>query len=313
MSYFFIILLTASLIYKKIFFLYLEQCSDKLDCFNCTLTFGCGWENNTCINYTNDIYNSSLLDTDNSTILYKELKYIKNLCFDTKAPYIPEKNYIYNELSNKYCGSNLLILNEGLLKKGYKIQLNNNTNIYGIPNLICEYILTHGRSRIDADIYINRSLSHDFLLFYTDGMDSSIQINYSSTLSIYELSLHSASFLFYSNKSFETSPFIIYLKIEELPEDSEILTYLFLAAIIGFIALAIAGIIFVRKCSMFFNFKKNNKKNNEIMKENIGNLSVISEKNLEENSKNEIEVDLQELKAIRQNNSSNNKEEKYNK
>ena len=322
MSNIFLILFIITLIYNKIVTLYLEDCSDKLDCFNCTLTPGCAWENRTCINYTDyeyyNITNHTLLDTDNSTILYQDLKYIRNICFDTKAPYLAEENYIYNELSDKYCGPNFLIVSDWRLKNGYKIQLNNNSDIYGTPNLICVYVITHGRNRIDVDIFINRSLSHDFLLFYSDDFDESIQINYSTTLSIYGMTINSGSFLFYSNKSFETSPFIIYFKLEEiLEEDSEVLTYLFLAAMIGFVVLAIVGIILVRKCSLFFNFKKNNKKNNRILEENKGNLSVISEKNVEENSKNDIDYDIQEIKKIKENkdgiNAENNNGDKNNK
>lgn len=298
MSNIFIIIL---LIVKNVLSLPLEECSELIDCFNCTLNRGCIWENKKCLNSTDNIYNDTLLNTDNSTILYQDLKYIRNICFDTKAPHIPEENYIYNEISTQYCGSNLFFLRDGNLLNGIRIELKNNSGLYGTPNLICEYIITHGRKRIDADIYINRSLSQDFLLFYSDDFDESIQINYSSTLSVYYTSINSASFLFYSNKTFETSPFLIYFKIEPLPEDSEVLTYLFLAAIIGFIALAVAGIIFVRKCSLFFKLNKKNKNEKEINEENEGNLSVISEKNVEENSKNDIDFDSQEIKAIKKN------------
>ena len=243
-----------------------------------------------------------LTNTDNSSILHYYLKTLRDICFDSKAPYIPEENYIYNELSDIYCGNNFITVYDSLLKNGYRIELNNNSNIYGIPNLLCEYVLTHGRQRIDVDIFINRTLSHDFLLFFSMDYHISCQINYSTTLSLYGLESKSFSFLYYSNKSFETSPFIIYFKIEEvLEEDSELLTYLFLAAIIGFIALAVVGIILVRKCSIFFNLKKNNKKNNEILEENKGELSVISEKNMEENSKSDIDFDSRELKKIKEN------------
>ena len=319
-----------------------KECSEITDCFNCTLTPKCLWENNSCIyntdcdNYTyynNDTYNfssdisynnyiscrenQSLLDTNDNLILHHNLKYLRNMCINSKAPYLPEKNYNYkyNELSDKYCGPNFLIVDDGFLKNGYKIQLNNNNNIYGTQNLLCEYIITHGRDKINVDIFINRSLSEDFLLFYSYEYDNNIRIKYSSTLIINGMQMSSASFLFYSNKTFETSPFIIYFILEE-SEESEVLTYLFLAATIGFVVLAIVGIILVRKCSIFFNLKKNNKKNNEIVEENKGELSIISEKNIEENSKNEMEFDSQEIKKIKENNSNinkDNKDEKENK
>lgn len=316
MSIIFILLFITTLISENIIFLCADNCSDIYDCYNCTLTPGCLWENRSCFNNTEEEENNtiSLTNTDNSTILHYNLKILRDICFDAKAPYLPEENYIYNEISDKYCGNNLLIIYDSLLKKGYRIELNNNSNIYGTPNLLCEYVLTHGRKRIDVDIFINRSLSQDFLLFYSLDYDMSCQINYSSTVSLNGLQANSFSFLYYSNKSFETSPFIIYFKIEEvLEEDSEVLTYLFLAAIIGFIVLAIVGIVIMRKCSIFFNLKKNNKKNNEILEENKGNLSVISEKNIEENSKNDIELDLQELKKIKENKDDINMEKKDNK
>ena len=155
-----------------------------------------------------------------------------------------------------------MFADDEFLKNGYKIQLTNNSNIYGAPNLLCEYVITHGKGLVNADIFINRSLSEDFLLFFSYEYDTNVRIKYSITYSITGISMNSASFLFYSNKSFETSPFVIYFKSVE-PDESEVLTYLFLAATIGFVALAIVGIILVRKCSIFFNLKKNNKKNNE--------------------------------------------------
>ena len=53
------------------------------------------------------------------------------------------------------------------------------------------------------------------------------------------------------------------------------------------------------------------------MEENKGNLSVISEKNVEENSKNDIDYDIQEIKKIKENkegiNAENNNGDKNNK
>ena len=207
-----------------------------------------------------------------------------------------------------------MFADDEFLKNGYKIKLTNNSNIYGTPNLLCEYVVTHGKGIVSADIFINRSLSEDFLLFFSYEYDANFRIKYSMTYSITGITMNSASFLFYSNKSFETSPFVIYFKSVE-PDESEVLTYLFLAATIGFVALAIVGIILVRKCSIFFNLKKNNKKNNEIVDENKGELSIISEKNIE-NSKNEMEFDFQEMKAIKEKTSNvikDNKDEKKNK
>ena len=324
MSNIFILLFIILLISKKIILQDKKECSEISDCFNCTLITECDWKNDTCINNSNcsnDVSNDincketlTLLGSDDNPVIWRDLNYLRNICFKSKAPYLPEENYRYDEISNKYCGPNFLIADDGFLKNGYKIQLTNNSNIYGAPNLVCEYVITHGNGLINADIFINRTLSEDFLLFFSYEYDANFRIKYSMTYSITGISMNSASFLFYSNKSFETSPFIIYFKSEE-PNESEVLTYLFLAANIGFVVLAIVGIILVRKCSIFFNLKKNNKKNNEIVDENKGELSIISEKNIE-NSKNEMEFDFQEMKAIKEKTSNvikDNKDEKKNK
>ena len=324
MSYAFILLLIISLITKKVLSIYISECSDNIDCFNCTLTQGCKWENNTCINfniteyneteYNSTEYNTTLLDPKSNKSLFYDLKYIRNTCFPDKVPNKPEENYIYNEISDKYCGNNFIIMDYGRLVKGYKIELKNNSDIYGLPNLICDYVLNHGQARLDVDIFINRSLSQDFLLYYSEDLDNNIQINYSTTLSLFHTNYNSASFLYYSNKTFETSPFIIYLRIYiYYEEESEVLTYLFLAANIGFVVLSIVGIIIVRKCSLFFKLKKSEiKDSGENINEIKGELSIISEKNIEENSRNEMEIDLGELKTIKGNTIDSPKDNKKN-
>ena len=310
MSYIYIFLITL-LISKNILCLYIKDCSDKYDCFNCTLSPGCVWLNKTCINSTEEQIYSSLLNSDNSTILFHDLKLLKYLCFETKPPYTPEENYKYEEISDKYCGNNIIILSSDKLHKGFDIKLKNNNGSYGTPKLLCEYILTHGNSRLDADIYINRTLSKNFLLFYTDDMEQYAHINYSTTLSIYGSSINSVSFFFYSNYTFETPPFIIYFKVEYIIDEVPAsLTYSFLAVILLFISLSIGGIIIIRKCSIVFHLNKDNKKDKGEIIENKENLSVIIEKNIEENSKNEIEVDSQELHKIKEKNEESKKDNK---
>ena len=315
MSYFFILIFLILLISKKVLSSCSEDCLSKHDCFNCSSVEGCVWENETCINYNeSSLYNSSeynltecnysLSDPNiNKDDLYLNLKYIRNTCFPDKVPNKPEEKYIYNELSDKYCGNNFIILNNHRLINGYKIELINNSGIYGTPNLLCEYVLNHGQSRIDVDIFINRTLSKDFSLFYSEDLLYNIYINYSTTLTVYSTDYYSVSFFYYSNKSFETSPFIIYFKVySDIEEETNALTYLFLAAMIGFVALTIIGIIIMRQCSLFFKLKKNDiKDNNENNINKNKELSIISEKNIEENSKNEIEIDLHELKQIKSN------------
>lgn len=119
-----------------------EECSSKYDCFNCTFLLDCQWKNNTCINITEEknitnislnnvdvsynhrIINQSnnetkmyrLFDTDNQTILFKNLKYLKNTCYEATNPFIVKENYFYDKILEKYCGKkNVIITNEMVL------------------------------------------------------------------------------------------------------------------------------------------------------------------------------------------------------
>ena len=314
MSYFFILILLISLISKKVLSSCFEDCLNKHDCYNCSSVGGCVWENETCVNYNDSsLFNSSNYKSTECNYslsdpnikkddLYQKLKYFRNTCFPDKVANKPEEKYIHNELSDKYCGNNFIILNNNRLINGYKIELKNNSGIYGTPNLLCEYVLNHGQMRIDVDIFINRTLSKDFSLFYSEDLLNNIYIDYSTTLTVYSIDYNSVSFFYYSNKTFETSPFIIYFKVYDVIEEEEgnnVLTYLFLAAMIGFVALTIIGIIIMRKYSLFFKLKKIEIKNN--INNRNKELSIISEKNIEENSRNEMEIDIRELKQIKSN------------
>ena len=120
-----------------------EECSSKYDCFNCTFLLDCQWKNNTCINITeeknitdislnnanvviwdhrkinqsnNETKMYRLFDTDNQTILFKNLKYLKNTCYEATNPFIVKENYFYDKILEKYCGKkNIIITNEMLL------------------------------------------------------------------------------------------------------------------------------------------------------------------------------------------------------
>ena len=262
-----------------------DQCSDILDCFNCTLSENCFWKNKTCI-YSSKPKNISLFKSNNKTTLFYNMKYLRNICYETKPPYIiNDKNIIFEE-NEKYCGNRKIILTNEVLLKGFKVQLNNVDEKYGISNILCEYIFTSGGWRHDVDIFINRSLSQDFLLFFLESGTKGLEVNYSKTITLSNTHIEPVSFLYYSNRTFDTPPFIINFKEYRYDDgDSLVLTILFLLLILGFIGGIVGSIIYVRKNSIFFdkNMKKYIKINiNQVKKENDENdneikLSVINE------------------------------------
>ena len=280
------IIFTIILIIKKINSQQ-DQCSDILDCFNCTLSENCIWKNKTCI-YSSKPKNISLFKSNNKTHLFYDMRYLRNICYETKPPYIINDNDIIFEEKEKYCGNRKIILTNEVILKGYRVQLNNVDEKYGISNILCEYIFISGGWRHDVDIYINRSLSKDFLLFYLESGTKGIEVNYSKTISLFTTLLEPVSFLYYSNRTFDTPPFIINFKEYRYEKsDSPVLTYLFLLLILAFIGGIIGSIIYVRKNSIFFdkNMKKYIKINiNQVKKENFDNdndneikLSAINE------------------------------------
>ena len=264
-----------------------DQCFDILDCFNCTLSQDCIWENNSCI-YSSIPKNISLFKSNNKTNLFYNMKYLRNICYETMSPYIINNNNRVFEENEKYCGNRKIILTNEILLKGHKIQLNKVDEKYGISNILCEYIFISGGFRHDVDIYINRSLSKDFLLFFMESGAKGLEVNYSKTIALYGTFLEPVSFLYYSNKTFNTPPFIINFKEYRYDNgDSPVLTVLFLLLILAFIGGIVGGIIYVRKNSIFFdkNMKKYIKINiNQAKKENDDNdndneikLSVVNE------------------------------------
>jgi len=284
------IIFTIILIIKKINSQQ-DQCSNILDCFNCTLSENCIWENKTCI-YSFKPKNISLFKSNNKEKLFNNMKYLRNICYETKAPYMINDNNIVFEENEKYCGKRKLILTNEVLLKGFKSQLNNVDEKYGIPNILCEYIFTSGGWKHEVDVYVNRSLSKDFLLFYLESGTKGLEVNYSKTIILYNTVFDPVSFLYYSNRTFDTPPFIISFKEYKYFGESQVMTYLFLLLVLSFIGGIIGGIIYVRKNSIFFdkNMKKYIKINaNQVKRENDDNevkLSVINKQLPPQNDNN---------------------------
>ena len=266
----------------KAYFDEIEECSSQYDCFNCTFLLDCQWINNTCINITEEENITSdetttdtiteteiisdeennitkiyrLFNTENPGILFIHLKYLKNSCYPSKIPFSVDENYIYDGISEKYCGKKNIIITNEMLLNGYKVQLENVDGKYGFKNIICHYIIISGSYRNDVDIYINNSYSKDFLFFYTSDYNNALYINYSMTLALNFPAFRHVSFLYYSNKTFDTSPFIIYVKDHKYP-DTSILDILFLLLLIFFVVSIFVSIVIVRYKSNFFNNNEN--------------------------------------------------------
>ena len=299
-----------------------DECIEQYDCFNCFMLFDCRWRNNQCINYTeemnitlndknitlNNTINETKLykifDTDNKTIIFNNLKYLKNSCYEAKIPFQITEKSNSDKFLEKYCGEKNIVITNEMLLNGHKIQLKKIDNRYGFSHIICQYIFISGGYRNDVDIFINRTLSKDFLFFYTTDYNKAMSINYSCTISLNNSALHSVSFLYYSNKSFDSPPFIIYLKDYKYPEKNY-LDILFLLLLIFFVVGISIAIIYVRYKSNFFNNNKyqklniqqKKKENNSEDNENKNNLSVINDKNNEDNTFKNLNVE-QEVKNI---------------
>ena len=292
----------------KIVQLQIEDCTEKHDCINCTLLIDCQWENNQCINInktirrslnnksnrkiSNTVYN--LFDLGNETTKFNNLKYLYNKCYHKISPYTVEDNSLYDITSEKYCGKKNIIITNEMLINGYNIKLNNVNGTYGYPHIICQYLFLSGSNRHDVDIYINNSYKEDFLLFYTGDYKDHIQINYTSTISLHSSCYKTVSFFYYSDKTFDISPFIIRFKDYKRASYS-ILQYFFLAGLILLMSAIIGGIIYIRNHSKILNKKImsyediNEQSNDFNNNKKDSNLEVISEKkNENKNSANDI-------------------------
>jgi len=288
----------------------LDECPDKLDCINCTFLVDCYWRNNECINitkeknvtldlnsnntnFTNFTKQYRLFETNNQTTIFNNFKYLKNSCYYKTFPYADEDKYLYDKLE-KYCGKKDIIITYEMLINGYEIKLNNVDGKYGYPHILCQYNFYSGNGRHDVDIYINKSLIKDFLFIFSYDYYSGKVINYTSTITLYSVGLRTVSFWYYSNRSFDSAPFIIYFKDYKYPSYS-ILDYLFLSFLIASVIIIIASIIYVRYNSKFFfkNKKKYEEITNESSKNKISinknelNLSEINEKKSDKNDEQE--------------------------
>ena len=246
--------------------IYYENCSEFNDCFNCTVIPTCRWiwSNQTCIsykpfvkNYSIPILNDSYID-NNITILSSYVNFIRKVCFLPYIPFMENNNsLIYNNISMEYCGQHHITtpLNEFSYK--FRIELNNMTGMYGLPNLLCEYIILSGPGSFDANIEINAEHSQEFFLLYSeDSLYFSSHINESRSFGIYATGRKANTFVYYGLESFNSSPFTITFKQKKMRKSSQTTGYVMIGIIILAFIVIVSSIIYIRNNSILFKDKK---------------------------------------------------------
>lgn len=238
-----------------------NSCYELLDCFNCSLIPTCRWvwENESCISFQkiNENYSISLLSNfKNINELSNHANFIRKSCIMSFSPYTKNDNYLeYNQISLKYCGLHYIINNNENINK-FKIEINNINGIFSIPNLFCEFIILSGPS-FDANIKINEKEINNFYLLYSkDSLDFIQNINYSTSLHIDTGVNKLNTFVFYSLKSFDKSPFIITYQTNFIEKTTEAIGYIMIALACVMIIIIVIAIVYIRKKSKIFQNKK---------------------------------------------------------
>ena len=249
-----------------------KECSILSDCFNCTINPYCKWLrlNESCIpyypfdkEYSIPVLNQSFYEND-IDIINTHIDFIRKSCF---LPYIPfnqnNNTHIYNNLSVKYCGQHDIIAQLANYTDEFLIELNNISDIYGTPNILCEYAILSGPNFFDVNIVINENESTNFYLLYSE---SSLyffdHINETQTFTIRNTARKSNTFIYYGLQSFNSSPFRITFKVKKPESNSQAVGYILIALIIITFIIIVTSIIYIRYNSILFNKNKNLDKNN---------------------------------------------------
>jgi hypothetical protein len=180
---------------------------------------------------------------------------------------------IYNNISMEYCGQHHITTPLNEFDSKFRIELNNMTGMYGLPNLLCEYIILSGPGSFDANIEINAEHSQEFFLLYSeDSRYFSSHINESSTFGIYSTGRKANTFVYYGLESFNSSPFTITFKQRKMTKTSQTTGYVMIGLIILIFIVVVTSIIIIRNNSILFKDK------NEISEEEekFGEKSEIS-------------------------------------
>ena len=264
------------------------ECSNFTDCFNCTIIPYCRWiwNNQSCIpyddeNYTIPLLNESFIKNDINAINIF-IDFIRKVCFLPYTPYIDNNNaFIYNDISLKYCGSHFI--NTPLLNysENFKIELNNISGIYGVPYILCEFILLTGPYYFETNIEINEKEKENFYLLYSeDSFYFNELINETKSFTISNTGIKSNTFIYYGFKSFNSSPFKITYKLTLSEGSSHTTGYILIALIIFIFIIIVLSIIYIRNNSLFFKNNKNNKNNIGEEEEKIKDKSDYSMESL---------------------------------
>ena len=244
------------------------SCYNFTDCFNCTLIPTCRWiwDEESCIdfepyneNYSLPILNNSIVN--NISTINKHINFLRNVCYMPVIPYIDNNNnsFLYDKTSVQYCGPHYIkISDHNLISNNFKIEINNINGVYGVPNLICEYIFLSGPNHFDINIQLNEKEINNYYLLYSQDSYNFIQnINSSTSLSIEINGKKLNTFIFYGLKSFGSSPFIITYKEENIIKKASQATGYIMVALYGvIIPIIIIAIIYMRKKSIIFKKEK---------------------------------------------------------
>ena len=245
-----------------------KECSILLDCFNCTINPLCRWQrsNESCIpfypfdgNYSIPELNESYSEND-IIIINTFIKFIRKSCFLPYISYIENNNSdIYNKISVKYCGQHYITTKLDNYSREFLIKLNNISGMYGLPNILCEYVILSGPNRFDVNIKINESESTNFYLLYSENSFYFWDhINKSRAFSIFNTGRRANTFIYYGLKSFNSPPFQISFKVNKSDDsDSQTVGYILIALIILIFIVVVSSIIYIRYNSLLFNKSKN--------------------------------------------------------
>jgi hypothetical protein len=194
----------------------------------------------------------------------------------------------------EYCGQHHITTPISEFSSKFRIELNNMTGMYGLPNLLCEYIILSGPSSFDANIEINAEHSQDFFLLYSeDSRYFSAHINESRSFGIYATGRKANTFVYYGLESFNSSPFTITFKQSKESKSSQRTGYIMIGIIIFAFIIVVSSIIYIRNNSILFN----NKKDISEEEEKFGEKSESSTnynpgKSIDENSNQIINHDI---------------------
>jgi len=247
------------------------DCLSLLDCFNCTINQYCrwNWSNDSCNLYEpyNENYTipplGELYIQNDIYILNEHINFIRKVCFLPFIPYSENNNsLLYNNISVKYCGPHYITTLPEKYSKEFIIALNNLNGIYGLPNILCEYIILSGPNWFETNIEINENETENFYLLYSENsLYFSEHINESKTFTISNTGRKANTFIYYGLKSFNSPPFKITFKVNISQKDSQKTGYVYIALIIAIFIFVVTSIIYIRLNSKLF--KKNKTKISE--------------------------------------------------